>query len=231
VDHVQHAGGGGGVRRTRILVADSLTIFRGAVRNLLARQMDLEVVEAADFEEVAAQIACGCPDIALIDLELPPMGGVEAVSVLSEVCPTHMIVWSFDPTREAVLAAVRAGAVGYLHKEISPTGLLRSIRGAINGEAPLSRDLATMMIEAIHGLEERDRSRELLSVLSLREREILEHVATGARNRQIATALTISEFTVKRHMQNIHRKLGVGSRRAAADFYRTAQAELARVAV
>jgi DNA-binding NarL/FixJ family response regulator len=217
--------------RTRILIADPLTIFRAAVRNLLARETDLEVVEAADFGEVAAQVARGCPDIALIDLELPPGGGVEAVKLLSELCSTHMIVWSFDPTRRAVLAAVRAGADGYLHKEISPTGLVRSLRGVGRGEAPLSRDLATLMIDAIHGLEDRDRTRERLSALSMREREILEHVVRGARNRQIASALTISEFTVKRHMQNIHRKLGVGSRRAAADFYSAAQAELVGAAV
>jgi two-component system nitrate/nitrite response regulator NarL len=219
------------VTRTRILVADPLTIFRSAVRSLLARESDLQVVEAANFDEVAAHISCGCPDIALIDLELPPSGGVEAVKLLSELCSTHMIVWSFAPTREAVLAAVRAGADGYLRKEISPTGLVRSLRGIVNGEAPLSRDLATLMIDAIHGLEERDRTRERLSVLSLREREILEYVALGARNRQIAASLTISEFTVKRHMQNIHKKLGVDSRRAAADFYRAAQAELVGSAV
>jgi DNA-binding NarL/FixJ family response regulator len=219
------------VTRTRILVADPLTIFRSAVRSLLARESDLQVVEAANFDEVAAHISCGCPDIALIDLELPPSGGVEAVKLLSELCSTHMIVWSFAPTREAVLAAVRAGADGYLRKEISPTGLVRSLRGIVNGEAPLSRDLATLMIDAIHGLEERDRTRERLSVLSLREREILEYVALGARNRQIAASLTISEFTVKRHMQNIHKKLGVDSRRAAADFYRAAQADLVGSAV
>jgi two-component system nitrate/nitrite response regulator NarL len=197
----------------------------------LARESDLEVVEASDFDEVAAHISCGCPDIALIDLDLPPRGGVEAVRLLSQLCSTRMVVWSFAPTSEAVLAALRAGADGYLHKEISPGGLVRSLRGMVNGEAPLSRDLATLMINAIHGLEERDRTRELFTVLSMREREILEHVARGARNRQIASTLTISEFTVKRHMQNILRKLDVGSRRAAADFYRAAQGESVGTAV
>jgi DNA-binding NarL/FixJ family response regulator len=219
------------VSRTRILIADPLTIFRAGVRTLLVRESDLEVLEAADFDEVVAQVECGCPDIALIDLELPPEGGVEAVSLLSRLCSTHTIVWSFAPTPETVLAAVRAGADGYLRKEISPSGLVRSLRGVAAGEAPLSRDLATLMIEAIHGLDQRDRTRERLSVLSLREREILEYVSVGARNRQIASALTISEFTVKRHMQNILKKLEVGSRRAAGDFYRTAQAELTETAV
>ena len=213
--------------RTKILVADPLGIFRTGVRTLLKRESDLEVVEAASFDEVADVIAVGCPDVALIDLELPPVGGVEAVRLLSQHCSTHMIVWGFDPTRNTVLEAVRAGAAGFLSKRISAEGLVRSVRGVSNGEAPLSRDLATLMIEALHGLEDRDRTRERLAMLSSREREILSYVSEGARNRQIASALTISEFTVKRHMQNILAKLGVESRRAAADFYRHAAADLA----
>ncbi|MFL5946163.1 MAG: LuxR C-terminal-related transcriptional regulator [Gaiellaceae bacterium] len=214
------------MHRTKILVAESLAIFRTGVRNLLRRESDLDVLEASTFAEVSDVIAAGCPDIALIDLELPPLGGVEAVRLLADSCSTHLIVWSFDPTREAVLAAVRAGADGYLHKSISPAGLVRSLRGVIHGEAPLSRDLATLMIDALHGLEARDRTRERMAVLSSREREILSYVSSGARNRQIASALTISEFTVKRHMQNILGKLGVPSRRAAGDFYRHAATEL-----
>ncbi len=215
------------MRRTKVLVADPQAIFRAGVRNLLTRESDFQVLEAASYGDVARELDRGCPDIALIDLELPPDGGVEAVKLLAGSRSTHLIVWSFEPTRETVLPAVRAGADGYLHKEISPGGLVRALRGVVRGEAPLSRDLATLMIDAIHGLEDRDRTRERLSVLSAREREILEHVAEGARNRQIALELTISEFTVKRHMQNILGKLEVGSRRAAADFYVSAQAELA----
>jgi two-component system nitrate/nitrite response regulator NarL len=210
------------VRRTRILVADPLRIFRSGVRNLLARESDFEIVEAASFDEVVAATRVDCPDIALIDLELPPDGGIAATRHLAQRCTTHTIVWSFAPTRETVLGAVRAGAHGFLHKEISASGLVRALRGAVHGEAPLSRDLASMMIEALHGLDERDRARERAAVLSVREREVLEFVAQGARNKQIAQALTISEFTVKRHMQNILSKLELPSRRAAATFYRTA---------
>jgi two-component system, NarL family, nitrate/nitrite response regulator NarL len=213
--------------RTKILVADSLAIFRAGVRNLLQRESDLDVAEAATYDEVEEQISRGCPAIALVDLDLPPLGGVEAVRLLSERCSAHLIVWSFDPTRSIVLSAVRAGADGYLHKNISPAGLIRSLRGVVHGEAPLSRDLMTLMIDALHGAEERDRTRERIGVLSSREREILSYVSHGARNRQIADALTISEFTVKRHMQNILAKLGVASRRAAGDFYRHAEDDLA----
>jgi two-component system nitrate/nitrite response regulator NarL len=210
------------VKRTSILVADSLTIFRAGVRNLLERESDFEVIEAGSLEEVVRQIEGPCPDIALIDLELPPDGGVAAVAKLAQRCQTYMIVWSFAPTRETVLSAVRAGASGYLHKEISPAGLVRSLRGVVRGEAPLSRDLATLMIEALHGYDEQTRAREKAAVLSAREREVLDLVSQGARNKQIAAVLSISEFTVKRHMQNILEKLELPSRRAAAAFYASA---------
>lgn len=210
------------MKRTRILIADSLPIFKAGVRNLLSRESDFEIVEAAHLDDVLRLVRDACPDIALIDLGLPPAGGVVAVSKLSATCPTHTIVWSFDASRETVLAAIRAGASGYLHKEISPAGLVRSLRGVVRGEAPLARDLATLMIGALHGLEERDRAREKAALLSAREREVLSYVARGARNRQIAQALFISEFTVKRHMQNILHKLGLPSRRAAAAFYQSA---------
>lgn len=210
------------MRRTRVLIADPLSIFRSGVRNLLSRESDFDVVEAASLDEVIAAVEGECPDVALVDLDLPPAGGVAAVARLSEKCPAHTIVWSFEASRETVLAAIRAGASGYLHKEISPAGLVRSLRGVVRGEAPLARDLATLMIRALHGIEERDRVRERASVLSPREREILAYVAGGARNRQIAEALSISEFTVKRHMQNILHKLGVPSRRVAAAVYRAA---------
>ena len=210
------------MNRTRILVADSLRIFRAGVRHLLDRESDFDVVEAATLEEVVNVVNAQCPDIALIDLELPPSGGVAAVQRLSRRCSTHTIVWSFEPTRDTVLSAVRAGAHGFLRKDISADGLVRALRGVVRGEAPLSRDLATMMIEALHGDDERTRARDRATVLSTREREVLDLIAQGARNKQIASLLTISEFTAKRHVQNILQKLELSSRSEAASFYRTA---------
>jgi two-component system, NarL family, nitrate/nitrite response regulator NarL len=210
------------VRRTRILVADSLDIFRAGVRSLLERESDFEILEAGSLDDVLAATDHDCPDIALIDLELPPLGGVAVVQRLAKRCSTYTIVWSFEPSQETVLAAVRSGAHGFLHKEISPEGLVRALRGVVQGEAPLSRDLASLMIDALHGLDERTRARDRAGVLSSREREVLDLVAQGARNKQIAAALTISEFTVKRHVQNILQKLELPSRKAAATFHRTA---------
>ena len=207
------------MRRTSIVVADAGPIFRAGVRHLLGRESDFEVFEATSASELSEALEEREHDIALVDLELPPSGGVAAVAGLSPFHETRMIVWGFEANRDDVLAAVTAGAKGFLPKEISPAGLIRSLRGVVRGEAPLSRGLATLMIDAVHGLEERDRVRERAVVLSAREREVLALVARGARNRQIAQALSISEFTVKRHMQNILQKLDVPSRRAAAAFY------------
>src|SRR5205807_6899678 len=138
------------------------------------RESGFQIDEAGSLEEVLDAVDNGCPDIALIDLDLPPLGGVAAVEWLARRCAAYTIVWSFEPTPDTVLAAVRSGAHGFLHKEISPVGLLRALRGVVQGEAPLSRDLATLMIEALHGLDERDRARERAAVLSLREREALD---------------------------------------------------------
>jgi two-component system NarL family response regulator len=210
--------------RTRILVADELSMFRAGVASFLLRTREFDVYEVADLEEMKETAARVCPELALIDLTLPPRGGIHAVRWLTGNFETDAIVWSFEPSSESVLGAIRAGASGYLRKEISPRGLVRSLRGALNGEAALSRDLSTLMVDAMHRLDDHDRARQQFAVLSAREREILAHVARGAGNREIAEALTISEFTVKRHVQNILEKLDVSSRSTAAEIYRSATA-------
>jgi len=210
------------VPSTRILLADSHPIFRAGVRNLLAQEPDFEVVEADDLGSLLDGIEAACPDVVLVDLDLRPIGGVEAVQRLRQTWSTAAIAWSFDPTGDDVLDAVRAGADGFLRKEISPEGLVRALRGATRGEAALSRDLAALMIEALHDVDEHERARQRVEELSSREREVLCLVADGARNKEIADLLAISEFTVKRHVQNILQKLELPSRRAAGAFHRKA---------
>ena len=209
------------MRRTRVLVADDVATLRSGVRELLLRESDFRVFEARGLEELCAAVERHSPDIVLVDLDLPPSGGIAAVAELQR-SETSSIVWSFEPDRSTVLEAIRAGARGYLDKEISPQGLVRALRGVVRGEAALSRELVTLLIDALHGVEERDRVRDQAAVLSTREREVLALVSRGARNREIGEELHISEFTVKRHVQNILNKLEVPSRRSAAAVYRSA---------
>jgi DNA-binding NarL/FixJ family response regulator len=210
------------VIRRRVLIADGAPLFRSGVRHLLTREGDFVLTEAADFDELMQVMEHEAPEIALIDLDLPPSGGVAAVAHLAAQNTTRLVVWGFEAEREQVLDALTAGADGFLDKAISPTGLMRALRGMSRGETPLPRELVTVVVDAVHDFEARDRARERLVVLSAREREVLALVANGSRNRQIAAELSISEFTVKRHMQNILQKLDLSSRTAAAAFYRTA---------
>jgi DNA-binding NarL/FixJ family response regulator len=212
------------VIRRRVLVADGAPLFRSGVRHLLTREGDFVLTEAADFDELMHAMEHEAPEIALIDLDLPPSGGVAAVANLAAQSAARLVVWGFEAEREQVLDALTAGADGFLDKTISPTGLMRALRGMSRGETPLPRELVTVVVDAVHDLEARDRARERVVVLSAREREVLALVATGARNRQIAEELSISEFTVKRHMQNILQKLNLKSRTAAGAFYRTSLA-------
>jgi DNA-binding NarL/FixJ family response regulator len=202
-------------------VADDVETLRSGVRDLLLRESDFLVFEARDLDELRAAVQRRSPDIVLVDLDLPPSGGIAAVAELQHSA-TSSIVWSLGPARATVLDAIRAGARGYLDKEISPQGLVRALRGVVRGEAALSRELVTLLIDALHGVEERDRVRDQAAVLSGREREVLALVSRGARNREIGEELHISEFTVKRHVQNILNKLEVPSRRSAAAVYRSA---------
>jgi DNA-binding NarL/FixJ family response regulator len=209
------------VSRTRVLVADDVETLRSGVRDLLLRESDFLVFAARDLDELRAAVQRRSPDIVLVDLDLPPSGGIAAVAELQHSA-TSSIVWSLGPARATVLDAIRAGARGYLDKEISPQGLVRALRGVVRGEAALSRELVTLLIDALHGVEERNRVRDQAAVLSGREREVLALVSRGARNREIGEELHISEFTVKRHVQNILNKLEVPSRRSAAAVYRSA---------
>ena len=203
--------GEGGMRRTRVLLVDALPLFRAGVRLHLVQESDFDVSEVGSLRELRSVEP---PDIALVDSSF-----AGAFDLLGDA---YVIMWSFAPEPHEVLTAVRAGAHGYLPKEISASGLVRALRALQRGEAPLSRALARAMIEALHAQKADSELEARLALLSAREREVLELVACGARNSSIAESLSISEFTVKRHVQNILRKLGVASRAAAGAIYRTA---------
>lgn len=209
---------------THLIVADRLPIFRVGVRSCLRRERDVRVSEATTADDLFALAAVDAPDVVLVDLDL---GGVETVTRLAAETEARVAVWSLTPVEDVIVAAIRAGANGYVEKSVSAQGLVRSIRALERGEAVLPRPLLHAVVDALRRVDRRDRVQRQASLLTDREREVLELVARGARNRNIAEALEISEFTVKRHVQNILQKLDVASRAAAASFYRAAVADAA----
>jgi len=152
------------VTRTRVLIADPLPIFRAGVRDLLLAAEDFAVCEAGNRGEVLESVAATECDVVLLDLDLPPGGALAVLPDLHPSSATHAIVWSFKPSQEKVLAALRHGASGYLHKEIPAPALLRTLRALAQGEAPLARDLAGAAISAVRG----SGARELASILTAR---------------------------------------------------------------
>jgi DNA-binding NarL/FixJ family response regulator len=206
----------------RLLLADPYSVFRLGARSIIRDERDFDVVEAGTLSEVEQHIQTGMRlDLALVDLDLPPRGAFDALPLLRKI-GTPTIVWSQRErlTPEVVFEIVRGGAIGLLHKEMSAAGLVRSLRGVAGGEAPVGREIVSMLIEGLHSATDRVRARSQMGTLSSREREVLELVAEGRSNKQIAAELFVSEFTAKRHVQNILRKLGVHSRwEASASYY------------
>jgi DNA-binding NarL/FixJ family response regulator len=182
---------------TSIVIADANLVLRTAARAVLTASGEFTTFDATNAEELRAVVAARRPEIALVDADLPP------ASVLS-------LVW--------------AQTHGFLPKTVTPEALVRSLRGVADGEACLSRELTSDLIGELRSFARRERSRRLAATLSTRELEVLELVTSGFTNRQIASTLYISEFTVKRHLHNILAKLGVHSRRAAAGTFLEAQA-------
>jgi DNA-binding NarL/FixJ family response regulator len=208
----------------RLTLADPFTVFRLGVRAILGGLEDFEISEAASLTELEELLASGpAPDLALVDLDFAP-SPQDVVSILRgyDVAP---IVWS-SPGRlsaELVYDLVRSGAMGVLSKEISASGLVRALRGAIRGEAPLGREIGWLLVMGTQAATDGAGAARKVSTLSSRELEVLGLVSEGHANKEIAARLCLSEFTVKRHIQNILRKIGARSRWEASASYRLMQ--------
>jgi DNA-binding NarL/FixJ family response regulator len=206
-----------------LVLADPFTVLRLGVRAIVDDADEFDVFEVASLEELEELLRSGPPpQLALVDLDLPPSGATEAVVFLRRhhVVP---IVWAnrnrLSP--ELVFELVRTGAMGILTKEIAPKGLVRALRGVMGGQAALGREIALLLIRGTQEASASAGAARRETALSSRELEVLELVAEGRANKQIAAELDLSEFTVKRHIQNILRKTGVHSRWEASASYRS----------
>ncbi len=202
----------------RILIVDDHSLFRSGVKSLLARQENMEVVgEAGDGLEGIKRAATLKPDVVLMDLHMPGISGREAVQLIREEVPeTNVLMLTVSEDADDLLATLRAGAVGYLLKNIEVDALVAAVRSAAQGEAVVSPQMTAKLIA---GLRSEKKSDDLVAdkeKLTMREREILAFLARGESNKQIARSLAVAESTVKIHVQNILKKLNLTSRVQAA---------------
>ncbi len=199
----------------RVLIADDHAVVRQGLRTFLELQDDIEVVgEAADGEQALAAAAELEPDVVLMDLVMPRLGGIAAIERLRERAPAvRVIVLTSFLDDEKVLPAVRAGAAGYLLKDVQPAELVRAIRTVEGGEALLHPAVAARVLRELAG----DRGgAERHERLTERELEVLALIARGLANKAIALELGVAEKTVKTHVSNILGKLGLSDRTQAA---------------
>jgi DNA-binding NarL/FixJ family response regulator len=209
----------------RIAIADDHPVVREGLAAMLETQPDLEVVgHAATGPEAVALVASRDPDVLLLDLEMPELDGVAVLRRLREHgSRTRAIVFTVFDTDERIIAAVEAGAAGYLLKGAPRGEVFAAVRTVAAGGSLLAPVAASAVLRRVRG-EEALRAVSTAPVLTPRERSVLEHLARGLANKQIAAALGISERTVKFHVSSVFEKLGAGNRTEAVA--RAAQAGL-----
>jgi DNA-binding NarL/FixJ family response regulator len=209
---------------TRILIVDDHALFRVGIANILGREPDFEVVGEADDSRSAIDRSIETsPNVILMDLSLPAPGGIETTQRIKRELPsTAIIVLAVSEDEDALFDAIKAGAAAFILKDVGPDDLVTIIRRVVSGEylindkvfakpSVASRVLKEFRELAVYGQE----AAPIFAPLSPREVEILDNIAQGMTNKQVAYALSISEQTVKNHMSSILRKLSVNDRTQA----------------
>ncbi len=202
----------------RVLLIDDHTLFRSGIKALLQRQPGFEVVgEAGDALEGVKRAKILQPDVVLLDIHMPGITGRVAVSLVADEAPQARILMpTVSEDVEDLLQALRAGAHGYLLKNIETDFLVNAIRSAVDGDSVMSPQMTSKLMKSVRAPQEIPVAVADKERLSPREREILGFLARGASNKEIARSLDLAESTVKIHVQNILKKLNLLSRVQAA---------------
>ena len=207
-----------GLDELRVLVVDDHDLFRTGLRNLLEEQ-GVNVVGEAENGETAIRLASDlAPDVVIMDLNMPGVGGVETTRRLSSLAPlSRVVVLTISADDDDVMNAVMAGACGYLLKDSSIQELIAGIRAASEGESLISPQIAAKVLQRLRAQsKDADAAETIRAELSDRELQVLKLIANGNDNAQIARELFISPKTVKNHISNILMKLQIDNRIQAA---------------
>ena len=201
----------------RVILADDHIIVRKGIREYLEEDKAIQVVgEASDGEEAVALVARERPDVCVFDIQMPRLNGLDATRRVKKEFPhTRVLILTAYDDDPYIFAGLQAGASGYLLKTASPGELVQAVHALMAGESALSPAVAKKLVQRASGTAPRE---ELIEALSERELEVLRLAAKGMSNRQIGSALTISDRTVQGHLANIYGKLRVSTRTEAVLF-------------
>jgi DNA-binding NarL/FixJ family response regulator len=203
----------------RVIVADDHALFRRGLEMVLESEPDIEVVaEANDGNEVVALAEQHMPDLVLMDVRMPGRNGIEATQAIKDAVPhTKILMLTISDEEEDLYDAIKAGANGYLLKEISIEEVAGAIRSVHMGQSLISPSMASKLLNEFAAMARKDEEKQQMPAprLTDREMEVLTLVAQGLNNRDIAKQLYISENTVKNHVRNILEKLHLHSRMEA----------------
>jgi DNA-binding NarL/FixJ family response regulator len=206
----------------RVLIVDDHVLFREGLAGLLRSQPDMNVIGECGSVREAVDLSVQLrPEVVLMDFSLPDGTGLEATrAILTELPDAQIIFLTVHDNDERLISAMRAGAKGYLLKNLSVSKLLASLRALERGEAAISRTMMARILEEFALTTPSGNSPSPLIGLTSREIEVLQELADGITNQEIASRLYISENTVKNHVHNILDKLNMNNRREAIDFAR-----------
>jgi DNA-binding NarL/FixJ family response regulator len=200
----------------KILIVDDHPVFRAGLLALIESESELDVCgEAEDGEQAISQVKKLNPDIVIIDINMPRLNGIEATSQILAIHPNiKVIALSINTGEQIVKDMLNAGAVGYLLKDETPEELVNAIKKINKGDIYLSSKItrAALGKGKQETVDKVQNSEECIGEISMREREILQMIAEGFRNKEIAEKIFISPFTVKKHISNTYHKLNVNSR-------------------
>jgi DNA-binding NarL/FixJ family response regulator len=202
-----------------VLVVDDHVLFRSGLRYIIEKWDDFSIIgEASDGMEALDLARQLCPDLVLMDVAMPGMDGIEAVRRIKTDLPgAHVIMLTVSESEDDLFRALKNGASGYLLKNVKPTTLRSMLIGVLDGEAPLSSRMAAKIVKEFSQGKDDVKSRiPELGSLTPRETEVLELVAAGLSNSELANRLVISENTVKKYLHNILEKLQLNNRVEAA---------------